>query len=372
MTSSLAYIALNLTPKIGPIKANQILHHLGDAPQIFSTPKSLLTKIPGIGSTIAANLLNPATLTKAQQELEECEKRGLKIITQKDANYPQSLKPYPDSPLLLYVWGELSEKDQHSIAIVGTRAATPYGKQTTREISTQLSQAGYSIISGLARGIDSYAHQAAVEAGGRTIAVLGSGLAQLYPPENLKLAQKIADGHGAIISEFPLHAPPDRQFFPMRNRIVASWASSLIVTESPKKSGSLITANMAAEKGKNVYAVPGPINRPHSSGCHQLIREGATLLTCASELLEDEDLFPSERKQYQKALPENTSELRFKPQKDTTSTCPIIDILATPSSAEEIAAQLDTSIEDILTQLTELELEGKVEIDSSGLFIKSN
>lgn len=166
-----------------------------------------------------------------------------------------------------------------------------YGTQATKKFSYQLAHAGYTIISGLARGIDTTAHEAAVAAGGRTIAVIGSGLAKIYPPENLALAEKIANGHGAIVSEFPLNTEPDKQTFPQRNRIVAAWCRALLVTECPAWSGAMITANLASEYGKSVYAIPGPIDKPTSAGCHQLIRDGATLVADPTHIIDDLGVF---------------------------------------------------------------------------------
>ena len=230
--------------------------------------------------------------TDPAAELREVAERGMHILTQEDHDYPSSLRQAYDPPVLLYVWGTIEKRDRHAIAVVGSRRSTHYGNQTTKKLSFQLAHAGFTIISGLARGIDTAAHEAALAANGRTIAVIGSGLARLYPPENLGLAEKIASGHGAVISEFPLHTPPDKQTFPMRNRIVASWSQALLVTECPSWSGALITANLAAEYGKTVYAVPGPIDRPSSAGCHQLIREGATLISDAGQILEDFNQLP--------------------------------------------------------------------------------
>jgi DNA processing protein len=170
---------------------------------------------------------------------------------------------------------------------VGSRKCTHYGRSITRTFASGLAHAGYAIISGLALGIDTEAHQAALDSQGRTIAVLGSGLLHLYPSQNRELAEHIANGHGAVVSEFPLRCPPDKQTFPQRNRIVANWSSALLVTECPRRSGSLITAGMAAEAGRPVYAVPGPIDRPQSEGCHDLIREGASLVTQPDQIIAD-------------------------------------------------------------------------------------
>lgn len=287
-----ALVALNSLPKIGPIRIAKLLECFGDAPSIFKAGKDQLLRIQGIGSETAEIILQWPTHSDPSAEIREAAERGIQILTREDCDYPNSLRQAYDPPVLLYVWGAIEKRDQHAIAVVGSRRSTHYGNQTTKKLSFQLAHAGFTIISGLARGIDTAAHEAALAAKGRTIAIIGSGLARLYPPENLGLAEKIASGHGAVISEFPLHTPPDKQTFPMRNRIVASWAQALLVTECPSWSGALITANLAAEYGKTVYAVPGPIDKPSSAGCHQLIREGATLISDASQILEDFNELP--------------------------------------------------------------------------------
>ena len=287
MTSQEAIVALNLLPKIGPIRVRRLLEVFGDPASILGASKDRLMRVDSIGEETAKILHAWQDHADPTTELREAAERGISIITQDDADYPAPLRDAYDPPLLLYVWGKLEARDKHSISIVGSRRATHYGTQATKKFSYQLAHAGFTIISGLARGIDTAAHEAAVAANGRTIAVIGSGLAQLYPPENLALAEKIAAGFGAVVSEFPLHTAPDKQTFPMRNRIVAAWARALLVVECPAWSGSLITANLASEYGKTIFAVPGPIDKPTSAGCNQLIRDGATLVADPSQLLDD-------------------------------------------------------------------------------------
>jgi DNA processing protein len=216
------------------------------------------------------------------------------LLTIEDEAYPPSLREIHDPPFLLYIKGEILERDRHAVAVVGSRRATHYGRESARRLSFQLAHAGVTIISGLARGIDTAAHEAALAAGGRTIAVLGSGIGELYPPENAALAEKIA-GSGAVVSEFPVLYLPDRQSFPLRNRIVSGMSDGILVVEAPSRSGALITANQAMDQGRNVYAVPGPIDRPTSAGCHRLIQDGAKLVTDGRDVLEDlEMLFSME------------------------------------------------------------------------------
>lgn len=281
-------IALNSLPKIGPVRIRRLLDAFGSAEAILSAPKDRLMRVDGIGAETAAILRGWENHTDPTTELRELAERGLSLLTQDDEAFPPALREAYDAPVLLYVWGSVEPRDRHAIGVVGTRRATIYGKNITKKFSFQLADAGHTIISGLARGIDTAAHEAALAASrGRTIAVIGSGLAKIFPAENLGLAERIADGRGAIVSEFPLHTAPDKQTFPQRNRIVAAWSRALLVTESPAWSGSLITANLAAEYGRPVYAVPGPIDKPTSTGCHRLIRDGATLVTDAGEILDD-------------------------------------------------------------------------------------
>jgi len=282
-----ALTALNLLPKIGPIRVRRLLESFGDAASILGAPKDRLMRIDGVGEETAGILQAWQDHADPSAELAEAARRGIAVITQDHADYPAPLRDIYDRPLLLYVWGKIEPRDRHAISIVGSRRATTYGTQATKKFSYQIAHAGFTIVSGLARGIDTAAHEAAIAAGGRTIAVIGSGLAKLYPPENLGLAEKIATAHGAVVSEFPLHTAPDKQTFPMRNRIVAGWARAVLVIECPAWSGSLITANLATEYGKPVFAVPGPIDKPTFAGCHQLIREGATLVADPSHLLDD-------------------------------------------------------------------------------------
>lgn len=282
-----ALVALNLLPKIGPIRVRRLLEAFGDPASILGAPLERLMRVNGVGEETAGILHSWQDHADPVAELEETRQRGIGVVTQDDPAYPAPLREIYDRPLLLYVWGTLEARDRHAISIVGSRRATNYGTQTTKKFAYQLAQAGFTIISGLARGIDTAAHEAAVAAAGRTVAVIGSGLGKLYPPENFALAERIADGHGAVVSEFPMHTAPDKQTFPMRNRIVAAWARAVLVVECPAWSGALITANLATEYGRPVFAVPGQIDKPSSAGCHQLIRDGATLAADPSHIFDD-------------------------------------------------------------------------------------
>lgn len=287
MTEAEALIALNQLPKIGPVKIRDLLERFGSGVNTLQQAETTLQEARGIGPETAGIIARWEEHADPTAELSLARDRNIQIITKQDNDYPAPLRQSYDAPAVLYVWGKLLERDAHSIAIVGSRKLTHYGREAARKFAFQLAGAGLTVISGLARGIDTAAHEGAVAAKGRTIGVLGSGLMQIYPPENLALCEKIADGHGAVVSEFPLQTSPDKQTFPQRNRIVAQWAQGLLVVECPSRSGSLITANLAGEVGRTIYAVPGPIDRPTSAGCHDLIRDGATLVTDGSQILDD-------------------------------------------------------------------------------------
>ena len=287
-----AVIALNMLPKIGPVRVRRLLECFGSAQAILKASNNALTQVQGIGNETAKILTGWENYIDLSKELDEASSRDIKIVIESDDNYPSSLRNMYDPPLALYVWGTLSEMDKHSISMVGSRKTSNYGRETARKLALQLASAGFTIISGMARGIDTYSHEGAIAGNGRTIAVIGSGLGQIYPPENMALAEKIAGGYGAVVSEFPLNTTPDKKTFPMRNRIVAGWSNATLVVECPQWSGSMITANLATEMGKPIYAVPGPIDRPTSAGCNHLIRQGATLITKAEDILDDFSTLP--------------------------------------------------------------------------------
>ena len=245
-------------------------------------------EIPGVGAQLACRISSWRSTVNPYRELELADNAGAAVTTVFDDSYPSSLRALPDPPIVLYSWGNWTGTDaERSIAVVGSRMATHYGRLCARNISHDLAEAGVTVISGLARGVDTEAHTGAMDAEGRTIAVIGAGLNKLYPRENRNLAQRIADGHGAVVSEFPMDLPPSRTTFPMRNRIVSGWSCATLVVEASGRSGALITARTAAEQGRDVFCIPGPVDRHSSDGCHALIRDGAILATGASDILQD-------------------------------------------------------------------------------------
>ena len=229
----------------------------------------------------------PRTLiARAEDEYRNATRQGFRLLHLMAADYPRSLKTTVDPPLVLYLWGSLDEDDENSIALVGSRRASAYGVAVCHKLAAGLARRGASIVSGMARGIDAVAHRAALEVGGRTIAVLGSGLNRIYPPEHRRLAEKISE-QGAVISELPLASPPLPGHFPMRNRIIAGMTLGTVVIEAAERSGALITARHALEQNREVFAVPGPIDSKTTAGVHRLIQDGAKLVTCVADVIDE-------------------------------------------------------------------------------------
>jgi DNA processing protein len=251
-----------------------------------------LRRVAGIGDEVADAIAHWESHVDLAAELGRIRDFGATVVTLEDAMYPRQLREIHNPPILLYVWGTLTGADHRAISIVGSRKTSHYGLECAKKLGYQLAYAGLTVVSGLARGIDTAAHQGALAAKGRTVAVTGSGLMDLYPPENASLAEKIA-ASGAVVTEFPMTFPPSPQTFPYRNRIVAGWGEGLLVVEAGMNSGALITAGQALEQGRLVYAVPGQIDKPSAAGSNRLIQQGAKLVTGAHDILDDlHALFP--------------------------------------------------------------------------------
>lgn len=287
-----AYVALNMMDGIGPVTIKALVAGLGSATEIFTTSADAIRKAPGVNPAMVTRILEQRDKVDGAAERARAYRLGLRLLTLHDADYPSLLREIHDPPMALYVQGELLPSDKQAIAVVGTRHATHYGRETADLISYQLAKAGFTVVSGLARGIDTAAHQGALKAGGRTIAVLGSGMDRLYPPENARLAGEIAN-HGAVISEFPLGREPDKTTFPIRNRIVSGLAMGVLVVEAGAGSGAMHTANSAADQGRHVFAVPGRIDAAGSRGPHRLLKTGARLVESIDDIFQEfEFLFP--------------------------------------------------------------------------------
>src|SRR5437763_7756756 len=296
MNSTEACIALNMLPTMGPVRLRKVLEVFGEPERVLAAKRDELRRIDGIGNEVAEQISNWESVVDLGAELKRISDFGASVITPTSSMYPKSLREIHNPPIVLYVWGTLTARDQRAISVIGSRRTTHYGTESAKKLSYQLAYAGLTVISGLARGIDTAAHQGALAAKGRTIAVIGSGLSRLYPAENAALAEKIRSGNGAILSEFSMEIEPDRQTFPMRNRIISGWSQGILIVEAGLNSGALITASQAIEQGRSVYAVPGHINAPSAMGSNRLIQQGAKLVISASDILEDLQILLPETK----------------------------------------------------------------------------
>ncbi len=293
MTSREAYIALNMVDGVGPIRVRALRDRFGEPQAILAASKTELMQVEGVGEEVARSITGWREKVDLEAELQRIEKSGVRVVSRDDAEYPKNLREIYDPPLVLYVKGALTERDALAIAVVGSRRTSLYGQEMARKLAFQLARVGVTVVSGLARGIDTAAHNGALQAKGRTVAVIGCGIDVVYPAENKKLADEIVEKGGAVVTEFPFGVQPDRQNFPMRNRIISGWSLGVVVVEANLKSGALITANQAGEQGRQVFAVPGRADSILSRGANKLIKDGAKLTEDVEDILgEFEYLLP--------------------------------------------------------------------------------
>lgn len=342
------WVGFTLVKGIGAVRFQALLHHFGDAKTAWNASPFELASV-GLGLKINERIIQIRKSLNLDEYMTQLEKKNIKVITRLDSNYPSRLKEISSPPPVLYVRGELTAEDAWAVGIVGTRGPSSYGRQVTEDMANVLAQNGVSVVSGLARGVDAIAHSAALKSGGRTIAVMGSGVDIIYPPEHRQLAEKIIS-QGAIISDYAPGTPPDSINFPPRNRIISGLSMAVVVVEAGKTSGSLITAGFAADQGRDVFAVPGPIYSPLSVGTNQLIATGAGVYLQPSDILESLDLVRNvERREFRKIVPADGTESA------------LYNFLNTdPVHVDEIRAQLDLPIEKITAALTMMELKGMV------------
>ena len=337
MTSREAYIALNMVDGIGPIRVRALLERFRQPQAILSATRAELMQVDGVGDEVARSITNWRETVDLDGELQRIEKAGVQVVTREDAEYPRNLREVYDPPIILYVKGALSERDALSIAIVGSRRTTLYGQEMARKLAYQLARVGVTVVSGLARGIDTAAHKGALQAKGRTVAVIGCGIDTVYPAENEKLANEIVEKGGAVVTEFPFGVKPDRQNFPMRNRIVSGWSLGVVVVEANLTSGALITASQAAEQGRQVFAVPGRADSILSRGTNKLIKDGAKLTEDAEDILSE----------FEYLLPKNAA----RPAEAAPDGCGTEPALKLNDLEQKVMAQLgreETAIDDII------------------------
>ncbi|HVF25221.1 MAG TPA: DNA-processing protein DprA [Anaerolineales bacterium] len=342
------WIGFNLIKGIGAVRMQGLIQHFGDLEIAWKAAPAELAAA-GLGLKVIERVIQARENVDLEKVWEKIEKQGIKILTWEDAAYPQRLKEIDQPPPVLYIRGEYLPDDLFAVAIVGTRRATPYGRQITEELSAFLAVNGMTVISGLARGVDAIAHHTALKSGGRTIAVLGSGVDKIYPPEHRALAEQMME-HGAIISDYAPGTPPDASNFPPRNRIISGLSLAVVVIEAGETSGALITAEFAAEQGREVFAVPGSILAPQSKGTNKLIQQGALPLLSVNDLMQALDVARvGEHKAARKIMPTNAIEAK------------LLGVLTNePLHVDEIRNQSELPIEKVSAALALMELKGMV------------
>ncbi|HSV85989.1 MAG TPA: DNA-processing protein DprA [Levilinea sp.] len=342
------WVGFNLVKGIGAVRLRALLNHFGSLDMAWQAPSDAL-EAAGLSARLVQNLTAMRKQVHLDVLMERIERQGIRVITWEDEIYPRRLREIDQPPPVLYLRGSIDPEDDWAVAIVGTRRVTAYGRQITADLAAFLAGNGITVVSGLARGVDAIAHEAALQAGGRTIAVLGSGVDCIYPPEHRKLAAQIMS-QGAVCSDYPVGTAPESTNFPPRNRIIAGLSQATVIIEAGETSGALITARFAADQGREVLAVPGPINAVQSQGTNNLIQQGARPLLRVEEILEVLNLQHIQTQQKaRKMLPA-----------DETEAALLKVIGQQPVHVDDIQALSGLSIEKVSATLTLLELKGIV------------
>ncbi|HZV35949.1 MAG TPA: DNA-processing protein DprA [Verrucomicrobiae bacterium] len=366
MDSREALVALNMIEHVGPVRVRQLLEHFGDAPAILSASRQQLQQVRGIGEETAEAIAGWEKTIDLAGELKRISEFGCHILISTDEDYPELLRQIYDPPIVLYVKGRLGAQDKNAVAMVGSRMTTHYGIEVARKLAYQLAYVGVTVVSGGARGIDTAAYQGALSAKGRTIAVLGTGINRVFPAENAELFERIA-ANGALITQFPFNRNADKQSFPIRNRIVAGMTLGTVVVEANLTSGALITAHMAVEQGRQVFAVPGRIDSPRSKGCHELIKKGAKLCEGAEDILSEfEYLFPASNR------PPGASETGQLPALNLSENeQKVYDAITEESSVDEIIRRSGLPSSAVSVALLGLEMKRLIRQLPGKIFVKN-
>jgi DNA processing protein len=352
------WVGLSRTPYIGPTRIARLLEHFGDLGRAWTADARELRRV--LDERSVESLIATRAVLSLDAEMERMERLGIDCVTLADDAYPRLLREIPAPPPVLYVRGQLVPEDAMAVAIVGTRRATAYGREVATRIAGELADEGVTIVSGLARGIDGVAHQSALKARGRTIAVLGSGVNIIYPPDHRNLAERIVE-QGALVSDYPPDRPPDAVNFPARNRIISGLTLGTIVVEAPARSGALITTDFAADQGREVFVVPGSVFSAASAGCHGLLRDGARPVTCAADVLDDLNINGRrEHTSVQQALPLEDDERRL-----------LALLTGDPQHIDEISAAANLAIAQCGALLLTMELKGLVRNQGAQHYVRS-
>jgi len=356
------WLALSFLSDIGPVLSRRLLSVFGSPENIFRASIGELKNVEDIGENRAKGIISFKQWDIVEKEIKNAEKDDIKILTLEDKSYPQGLRRLPDTPLVIYVKGEVKGDDKYAIAVVGSRTPTVYGVQVAEKVSHKLASYGLTVVSGMARGIDSVSHRGALRAGGRTIAVLGSGIDVPYPSENKGLMNAISS-RGAVISEFPMATRPNKENFPKRNRLISALSLGVVVVEATQDSGSLITVSYALEQGKEVFAVPGNVTSETSKGTNSLIKKGAKLIEDADEIIDEL------RHQLKGILREDKLREKSIPAMNDNEKRLYNALGREPKHIDVITRELNISTQEALSILLSLELKGVVRQVSGKNFI---
>lgn len=362
MSDNYLLIALNMIPKLGPIKIQRLAEKFKSYSEFMKAKPEHLSEVPGIGNIISDKIIEYRGKLNPDKEIETAEKHKIRIMTLADEDYPEQLKQIYDPPPVLYIKGKLSSLSAKSIAIVGARKASAYGRNVAVRFAKELALMTVNVVSGMARGIDSYAHKGAIDAGGPTTAVLGCGMDIVYPPENGNLMKKILEC-GCVISSFPLGTPPLATNFPARNRIISGLSLGTLVIEAAEKSGSLITADFSLEQGREVFAVPGNIFSPYSRGTHKLIKQGAKLVENIDDILDELYL----ERQNNKDTEDNTDLQNL----SAAERMLFESVDYQPVQLEQLINKTQRNSREVNAILTRLELKGLISALPGGYFVRN-
>ncbi|MFN9721058.1 MAG: DNA-processing protein DprA [Planctomycetota bacterium] len=361
----LSAVALSLAEGVGPKLQMALLEQFGTPEEVLRQPLAVLQAVHGVGPKTAVALASVRLIDQARQTMEDCRVNRIDILTRQHAGYPKRLDEICDPPNVLFRRGWMLPQDELAIAIVGSRRCTAYGKRHAERLAAALARAGFTIVSGLARGIDAAAHRGAVNAGGRTIAILASGVRDIYPPEHADLAEEIAQ-QGALLSEMPPDQKPLPGLFPQRNRIISGMCLGVIVIEANRNSGALYTARHAMEQGRDVFALPGPVDSIASEGCHDLIRDGVTLVRNADDVLNSLGPLATPSSRSTEVVIHSPRELALNPLESR-----VLNLISTTQiHADEILRAAGIESSRVLATLSVLEMKRLIRRLPGGYFVR--